>query len=360
MRIESEKIKLLGYDATKIKGLRADQVEMLKHMQSSASVVDIVQAFYSQGRLISFLSLLDLLQVLLSIKAIANPAFYNYFLPQEDQRQTSEAQVVTTVTGTQFDKNRLAHVPFLRSLNADLLNIFLQNSSVMQVPEGVVFCQEGADQRSLLVLLRGQASVYKRQPDGKQKKLVVLNENSLFGEAAFFFGTPRSATVVADSACEILIIRYVPALYDGAIKTEKAQQLQWRIWAVHALLKSDIFSDLPQECFDALIFAGEMKSFSKGTVFCRQGDVGEVCYIIVQGRVQVIKDQKSVAHLEQGDCFGELALMVTGGKRTATVQAESDGIVLEIHRSHFYRLLAQNLLLACGFERVARKRNPQR
>jgi CRP-like cAMP-binding protein len=57
--------------------------------------------------------------------------------------------------------------------------------------------------------------------------------------------------------------------------------------------------------------------------------------------------------MEQGDCFGEMALMVSAGKRTASVIAESDGYVLEIKRQQFYKMLAENLLLACEFEKIA-------
>ena len=54
--------------------------------------------------------------------------------------------------------------------------------------------------------------------------------------------------------------------------------------------------------------------------------------------------------------FGEMALMITGGKRTASVLTENEGIALEIHRSKFYKLMAENLLLGCEFERMAQER----
>lgn len=356
MKIENEKIKLTAFDPARLGALKPDQAEMLQLLQQNLSIFEVVQHFFAKGRLISFLSLLGLVQQLLAEKLILNPVFYKYFVPEDTVAVRPETALVEKPAAGGVSPELVKNVPFLRSLNPELLNVFLQHSSVMNVPEGVVFCQEGAAQRSLLVLLSGQASVYKRNPDGSRRKLVVLNEDSLFGEAGFFFGTPRAATIVADTACQVLIIKYIPELYDGAIKTEKARELQWRIWTVHALLKSELFSDLPQECFDALIFAGELKSFAPQTVFTRQGDPGDTCYVIVQGSMNVHKDQKQVNTMTQGDCFGELALMVSGGKRMATVTAATEGIVLEIQRANFYRLLARNLLLACAFENIARQR----
>jgi CRP-like cAMP-binding protein len=57
--------------------------------------------------------------------------------------------------------------------------------------------------------------------------------------------------------------------------------------------------------------------------------------------------------LNQGDLFGEIALLATGGKRSASVQAEGDVLLLEINWKNFYQLMAQNLVLAREFERVA-------
>lgn len=150
-----------------------------------------------------------------------------------------------------------------------------------------------------------------------------------------------------------MVLKYLPEKYDELIKTDKARELQTRIWVIHALLKSEIFRSLPQECFDALIFSGQIKNIPAGTVICKQGDSGKTCYVIVQGTVNVIKDQRFIRSLGQGDSFGEIALTLTRGKRTASVQAVSDILVLEIGMEHFYRMLAENLILGCEFEKTA-------
>jgi CRP-like cAMP-binding protein len=72
-----------------------------------------------------------------------------------------------------------------------------------------------------------------------------------------------------------------------------------------------------------------------------------------------VKDLSVVSRLEQGDCFGELALMINQGKRMASIHTETDGIVLEIPRTQFYKMLSENLLLACEFEKMAVERTRQ-
>jgi CRP-like cAMP-binding protein len=364
VKIENEKIVLSEFDPQVLGPLKAEQVEILNLLRQGLSIVEIVQHFFNKRQLVSFLSIRQLLESLVARKLVVSRNLYDFFqqaaLLKNSSKSSSRDLVINAADkNSKIDPSIIKKIPFLRSLNPELLKVLLENSNVTKAPKGVFLCHEGSEQRSLLVVLKGQASVYRKDEKGQQNKLVVLTENSVFGEVAFFFGTPRTATVVADSDCEILVLRYIPEIYDGLIKTEKARELQWRIWAVHALLKSEMFKNLPQESFDDLIFAGEMKTFEPNMLICRQGDPGETCYLIVQGKVTVHKDDKLLKRLEQGDCFGELALMVSGGIRTATVKTESSGIALEIHRNKFYRLLAENLLMACEFEKMALLRRLQ-
>lgn len=363
MKIENEKLLLSSaFNPRDFDGIKPDQKEMLALFTKSFSILEVVQHFYSKRQLVSFISLHDLILQLLKKNAIANISFPEYFLSITKAQNESgffdrmAEKILELQTGKKVDKSKIKNVPFFRSLAPELLDIFLQNSTVVPVSAGITFCQEGAKQRSLLVLLSGQATVYKRDEKGQLNKVVVLAEGSLFGEAAFFFGTERSATVIADKDCQVLVIKYVPEVYDNLIKKDKARQLQSRIWTIHALLKADTFKSLPQECFDALIFAGELRSFKPKTVICKQGEVGETCYVIIQGSVDVVKNLKFVSRLEQGDCFGELALMINQGIRTASIHTVGDGIVLEIHRTQFYKMLSENLLLACEFEKMAIQR----
>jgi CRP-like cAMP-binding protein len=363
LKIENEKILLsTSFEPRAISGLSSDQEEMLKLFAKSYSIREVVEHFFAKRQLVSFLSLHELVIKLLKQKVIANFSLHEYFLGASKAGvevglfDRLAEKIIEKKSGKKEDKSKIRDIPFFRSLSPELLDVFLQNSTVVPVSSGVTFCQEGAKTRALLVLLSGQASVYKRNSNGALAKVVVLTEGSLFGEAGFFFGTDRSATVVADKDCQVLVIKYLPEIYDSLIKTDKAKQLQSRIWTIHALLKAEMFRSLPPECFDALIFAGELKSFQPKSVICKQDEIGDTFYVIIQGAVNVVKNLNLVRRLEQGDCFGELALMISQGRRTASVHSESDGILLEIPRTQFYRMLSENLLLACEFEKMAVER----
>ena len=77
----------------------------------------------------------------------------------------------------------------------------------------------------------------------------------------------------------------------------------------------------------------------------REGDPGDVMYVVKSGRVEILKDAASgplsLAALGEGEFFGEMAL-VDRSPRSATAVAGSDGArLLAIDSAHFVYLVSQ-------------------
>jgi hypothetical protein len=151
MKIENEKILLSAtYNPQAITGLPADQQEMFKLFSRSLSIREVVQYFYSKGQLVSFLSMHDLIVKLLQQNVIANFSLKDYFLGAG--KAHSEAglfdklagKIIEMTSEKKVDKSKIKDIPFFRSLSPELLDIFMQNSSVVPVSAGVTFLQEGA------------------------------------------------------------------------------------------------------------------------------------------------------------------------------------------------------------------------
>ncbi|RKH11867.1 cyclic nucleotide-binding domain-containing protein [Corallococcus sp. CA053C] len=71
-----------------------------------------------------------------------------------------------------------------------------------------------------------------------------------------------------------------------------------------------------------------------GQVVVREGDPGNSMFVVLEGRVAVLRGNDGAANLEvgrlgSGEFFGELALL-TGTKRTATVVTVEDVVLLEL------------------------------
>lgn len=83
---------------------------------------------------------------------------------------------------------------------------------------------------------------------------------------------------------------------------------------------------------------------SRGATIFAEGEQGETMYVIVEGRVQIVrKGTKSpvvLATLEPGAFFGEMAI-VDRTERTATAVALTDVMLLAVNASELELLLKQ-------------------
>lgn len=88
-----------------------------------------------------------------------------------------------------------------------------------------------------------------------------------------------------------------------------------------------------------------------GSVLTREGQLGGLAYVLVDGSVRATRKGRTLGTLGAGDVVGELSL-IDGGPRTATVTALDDVRVLELSREDFRRLLAHSPRFAVNLLRA--------
>lgn len=115
------------------------------------------------------------------------------------------------------------------------------------------------------------------------------------------------------------------------------------------LCHSRAFRRVPMECVEAALERMSERKVAAGEDIVRQGEPGDAFYVIWRGRAEVwqvgLYDDApvKVAELEEGDAFGEEAL-VTGGTRNATVKMLTDGKLLTLSKADFQNLMANPLI----------------
>jgi CRP/FNR family transcriptional regulator, cyclic AMP receptor protein len=95
--------------------------------------------------------------------------------------------------------------------------------------------------------------------------------------------------------------------------------------------------------------------FAADRVVAREGEIGTGFFIVVDGRVKVVRSGTTVAHLGPSEFFGELSLL-DGGPRVAQVVAEVPTTCLAIASWDFERVLRDEPGVALAVLRVVAAR----
>jgi CRP/FNR family transcriptional regulator, cyclic AMP receptor protein len=113
---------------------------------------------------------------------------------------------------------------------------------------------------------------------------------------------------------------------------------------VEVLRSIPIFAKIEPAKLKLLAFTSERLRFMAGDQLCRQGDVGDAAYIILEGDADVLVDTPrgtiKVATVGRNDIIGEIAILCDV-PRTATVTARSDVETLKISKDGFFHLVTQ-------------------
>ncbi|MFH1242856.1 MAG: cyclic nucleotide-binding domain-containing protein [Pseudomonadota bacterium] len=96
--------------------------------------------------------------------------------------------------------------------------------------------------------------------------------------------------------------------------------------------------------------------FRIGQTICLEGDPSQDLYILVSGRVDVIKGKNKISEVsERGSPIGEMSFIL-GAKRTATLKAGSDVKVIRIPKEDLNFFLSEFPAVARGITRILAKR----
>jgi MFS family permease len=124
---------------------------------------------------------------------------------------------------------------------------------------------------------------------------------------------------------------------------------------VEMLRRLAMFAPLPLAVIELLASDLQPHEFPEGTVAVREGEVGELFYLIVGGSATVSVRGKPRPPLAPGDCFGEIALL-RGIPRTATVVANQPLRTLALEREAFLVAITGNSMSGAAADALVTQR----
>ncbi len=115
----------------------------------------------------------------------------------------------------------------------------------------------------------------------------------------------------------------------------KQSQLICDLW-----LSTPIFTGVSHRQCSSLVADMAVRQYESGEAIFNRGDVGIGMGLILGGKVQILAGEKVLAQMEEGDFFGEVALVIEA-PRTATAVAVGDTQVVFFLRPQLESLLSR-------------------
>jgi CRP-like cAMP-binding protein len=208
---------------------------------------------------------------------------------------------------------------------------------------GQLLFRPGDQARVTYYLLAGELLL--QSLDGQEQRLLAGSEASCHPLSP---SLPRlhearaqtDASVLAlDTATLNRLLTWRLAYQDLLLELGQSHdEIEW----LERLLENPLFAKVPPSNVRAMLGRLQRVELRAGSTVLQEGEVGDSCYFLKNGRADVIRGadsaQQVLAELEIGACFGEEALLADS-PRNATVTMLEDGVVLRLDRQDFFALL---------------------
>ncbi|MBJ7327326.1 MAG: patatin-like phospholipase family protein [Chthoniobacterales bacterium] len=151
------------------------------------------------------------------------------------------------------------------------------------------------------------------------------------------------------------------------MSADKSSQLQESRDALLREVLNKELGGLNTEAWEHLRSAVKWTQLGAGEILFREGDDADSMYVVLSGRLRATKDEdghtRLVGEITRGETVGEMALL-TGGKRSATVQAMRDCVLVGLDNPSFSqlaRLCPESVMHVARvqFERIERANRPR-
>lgn len=228
--------------------------------------------------------------------------------------------------------------PLFHSLSKEENDFLIPRFKRKTFRKGKKIVREGGKGDAFYLMAQGECVVKKRR-NWRQVKLVQLRKGDTFGERALLEDAKRFATVQAKTEVVLYMLNKEDFLSILKVYFDVLPKMKQSYNRVEFLEQVPIFSPFSQ--IQLLYMASKMVEihYKANETILQQGDSGEDFYVMTEGQAEVLIEQgekgvQTIARLEKGECFGEIALLKKV-ERTATVRAVTDLSCYKLKQADF-------------------------
>ena len=186
---------------------------------------------------------------------------------------------------------------FLQTLNDQAKNEIIISMSLYKLKEKQTLYKQGSNGNYWYIVKSGKLNIYINE-----KLIGSINEGQSFGEHALMNNSPRDTTIISETECKLWVLkRQVFRKVLEFIFTLNYEQNMKFLNSINIPLDSTIKSIMASNLIQEI--------YHEGQYIFKEGEFGNCMYIIKEGEIECIKNDKVVRILKQGDNFGQKALL---------------------------------------------------
>ena len=249
------------------------------------------------------------------------------------------------------------NVPLFKDLTTLQLREFMLDSEVLSPRKGELIFKKDDYTNTFFSIVDGEVMIEVPDNQGKFRN-VPLAKGQFFGELGLLSGRRRSGTVHAGENCVLIetprrsMLKLIASI-ESVRKQIDQTSLRRAVRTQLARMMSD--ADL-----DEMIAGAVIKSFPSGATIFKEGDAADGLHLIRRGSVTVSKTiggkEIVLAYVAAGNYVGEMALLNSEAKRSATVRAAVNCETILLEAKAFNEVMARNLTWRGGIEAAALER----
>ena len=260
--------------------------------------------------------------------------------------QLSETILIETL-GKDFKQEIISSISKNAFNNSQIMKIFtnpfyfqkiIENCTIKSYEDYETIIKKDEDEnakKKLYVLLSGNLIE-------KETNDIVASRGELYGDALIKYNKMPKYTIVGINGIKLVEFDWdlIIEKFGLGLNSKKVFSLFSK---VENLKNISLFKETPTNKLVDIVKLMKKKTFKKDQIIFKEGEFGDILYMIKKGTVHILKDQKQIREYGQGVCFGEIALLFDE-PRSATAISVCDSTVYYLTKNDFKSVLDENMV----------------
>ena len=172
---------------------------------------------------------------------------------------------------------------------------------------------------------------------------ILGSRNQLFGDEYIKKNLAPNFDIISQDECRTIEFNWDEIFPKLNLNIEKRKALTL-FERVEQLKNISLFHETNEIRLIDIYLSMKKEKFKKGEKIFEEGEKGNKLYLVKKGKIKVFKHSKFIREIKEGNCFGEVALLINE-PRSATVIADTDISLLTLTKEDFKTFIDKRMLV---------------